>query len=296
MLSIPPGVPGASVRLASARPLPSPSVTDLPSDWTSVPSRLGVRLTVLDDGQLSGDLLVNPALCDRGVVPAYALVFLADVVAGVSIDTDPDAWAFTSDVSVRAPLQPAPGVVTCTPVELRGGRRSSTCEAELTVDGHSWGHCFIAFSRVPRRDTDPVKVAFDPADSASRLSAPPLTEGLRATAGFRSLDPAGGIVSVDLRPDLLNPAGAMQGAMVAGLAEAAAEDLADHLRLLGADRHVVTDVEVRYLAQNRVSPIVSRARIVGPPSAGTIRVDLVDDGGRGRLTTSVLLRVQPALV
>lgn len=282
------------VRALPVGPLRSPAVTDLPIDRTSIPSRLGVTLTVLDDGRLTGDLLVNPALCDRGVVPAYALVFLADVVAGVSIDTDPDAWAFTSDVSVRAPLQPAPGVVTCTPTELRGGRRSSTCEAELTVDGRSWGHCFIAFSRVPRRDTDPVKVPFDPATSGARLSAPPLTEGLRSSAGFRSIDPSAGVVSVDLRPDLLNPAGAMQGAMVSGLAEAAAEDLADHLGLLGTDRHVVTEVEVRYLAQNRLSPIITRARVVGAPEDGLVRVDLVDDDGRGRTTTSVLARLRPA--
>ena len=82
--------------------------------------------------------------------------------------------------------------------------------------------------------------------------------------------------------------------MVAGLAETAAEDLADHLRLLDTDRHVVTEIEMRFLAQNRVTPIVSSAWVVGPPSGGLIRVDLVDDGGRGRLTTSVLMRVQPA--
>ena len=76
--------------------------------------------------------------------------------------------------------------------------------------------------------------------------------------------------------------------MVAGLAETAAEDLADHLRLLGTDRHVVTEIEIRFLAQNRVSPIVSSAWPAGRPEDGLIRVDLVDDGGSGRLTTSVL--------
>ena len=129
-----------------------------------------------------------------------------------------------------------------------------------------------------------------------RMASPPLQEPLRAAARYRSLDPALGIVSVDLDADLLNPAGTLQGAMVAGLAETAAEDLADHLRLLGTDRHVVTEIEIRFLAQNRVSPIVSSAWVVGPPSAGTIRVDLVDDGGTGRLTTSVVLRVHPAPV
>ena len=126
------------------------------------------------------------------------------------------------------------------------------------------------------------------------MAVPPLDEPLRAAARHRSLDPATGTVSIELDADLLNPAGALQGAMVAGLAETAAEDLADHLRLLDTDRHVVTEIEMRFLAQNRVTPIVSSAWVVGPPSGGLIRVDLVDDGGRGRLTTSVLMRVQPA--
>ena len=47
-------------------------------------------------------------------MPAYALVFLADVTAGVSIDTDPDAWAFTTEVSMRVPVT-VPPAIECTP-------------------------------------------------------------------------------------------------------------------------------------------------------------------------------------
>lgn len=274
-------------------PLPSHAVTDLPIDSHSIPQRLGAALSVHDDGRLTGTLTPVPAICDRGVVPAYALVFLTDAVAGVPIDTDPGSWTFTADLSLRVPLAAPPATITCTSTELRGGHRSSTCDAPLLVDGGLWGHCFLGFSRVPRRDGDPVKPAFDPASLGRRVHGTPLDEPLRVAAGFRSDDPSHGVVTAELRPDLLNPAGALQGAMVAGLAEAAAEDLADHLRLLGTDRHVVTEVEMRFLAQNRVSPILSTAWVVGPPENGLIRVDLVDDGGRGRLTTSLLMRVQP---
>jgi acyl-coenzyme A thioesterase PaaI-like protein len=128
-------------------------------------------------------------------------------------------------------------------------------------------------------------------NATSLLDAP-----LRVVAGFRTVDASCGVVSAELRSNLLNPAGAMQGGMVAGLAEAAAEDLADHLRLAGTARHVVTELDVRYLAQARVSPIVTRAWAVGSPADGLVRVDLVDDGGTGRITTSVLARVRPAPV
>jgi len=269
-------------------------VTDLPPEFDSIPARLGVTLSLDPEGRLEGVLDPDLGMCDRGVVPASALLFLADVVAGVNIDTDPEAWAFTSDASVRTPHVAPPGPVACRSTELRGGRRSATCEAPFTVDGEPWGHCFIAFSRVPRRDTDPPKPPFDASTVAARVAAPPIDVPLREAAGFRSLDRSAGVVEVELRPDLLNPAGALQGAMVAGLAEAAAEDLADHLRLLGTDRHAVTEIEVRYLAQNRVSPIATRARVIDA-EGGLVRVDLVDDAGRGRLTTATLLRVRPAL-
>jgi hypothetical protein len=97
-------------------------VTDLPPDLGSIPSRLGTRFSVDDDGNLTGVLAVHPGMCDRGVVPAYALLFLADVVAGVTSDTDREAWAFTADASVRAPLEPAPVAIGCATTELRGGR------------------------------------------------------------------------------------------------------------------------------------------------------------------------------
>ena len=269
-------------------------MTDLPLERTSIPTRLGVSLAYDAQGRLSGHMEPALAVCDRGVVPAYAIVFLVDAAAGVSIDLDPDSWSFTSDLSVRVPLAPVPAAIDCTPVEIRGGRRSSTCEAPLVVDGESWGHCFIGFSRVPRREGDPPKVPFSAGTAERMKHGRPLEEPLRVAGGFRSIDPSHGVVAADLRPDLLNPAGAMQGAMVAGLAETAAQDLADHLRLLGTDVHVVTEIEVRYLAQNRVSPIVAQAWVVGTPERGLVRVDLVDDGGQGRLTTSVLIRVAPA--
>ena len=114
------------------------------------------------------------------------------------------------------------------------------------------------------------------------MARAPLHQPLRVAGGFRAVDPSHGVVTAALQPELLNPAGAMQGAMVAGLAETAAEDFADHHRLLGADRHVVTELDVRYLAQNRVTPIASRAWSVGAAADGLVRIDLVDDDGAGR--------------
>jgi acyl-coenzyme A thioesterase PaaI-like protein len=268
-------------------------VTDFPSAITYVPSRLGTRL-VLDGDRLVGRLEPPPAICTRGAVSMAAVVFLVDVVGGLTVDTDPDSWSFTSEVSVRLPLAPTPSAIDCDAIVLRDGRRSATCEIPLSVDGRPWGACIIGFAKVPRREGDLPKPPFDPHIAASREWAPPLDESLRAAADFISRDAGGGVVAASLRPDLLNPAGAMQGAIVAGLIEAAAEDLADHHLGGGGRLHVVTEMEIRYLAQNRVAPIVSRAMFVGPPAEGLVRVDLVDDDGRGRLTAAAMVRVRPA--
>ena len=264
-------------------------VTDIPSVLSSVPSRLGTTLS-LRDGRLLGTLSSPPSIACRGAVSLAAVSFLIDVVGGLTIDTDPDAWAFTSDLSIRLPLSHAPAAVETQAIVLRSGARSALCEMPLMVDGNEWGSALIGFSKVPRREGDPVKPPFDVHAAVTRMPTVPLEVSLREAAEFRSIDPTKGVVSSELRTELLNPAGAMQGAVVAGLIESAAEDFADSA--FGGDRdHVVTEMEIRYLAQNRVAPIVSSARFVGAPSDGRLRVDLVDDGGNGRLTTAAVVRV-----
>ena len=267
-------------------------VTDIPSVLSSVPSRLGTRLT-LEKGELVGHLVSPPEIASRGAVSMAAVVFLIDVVGGLTIDTDPTNWAFTSDLSIRLPLSPAPAVVDARVSILRNGARSAICEMPLSVNGEEWGSSLISFSKVPRRDGDPEKPPFDAHAAVTRMPTAPLSEPLRSAAGFVSLDRSAGIVASELRTELLNPAGAMQGAVVAGLIEAAAEDLADEC--LGGERpYVVTELEMRFLAQNRIAPIVSSARFVGPPSGGLIRVDLHDDNGNGRLTAAAVVRVAAA--
>jgi acyl-coenzyme A thioesterase PaaI-like protein len=264
-------------------------VTDIPNVISSIPARLGTSLT-LEDGQLVGHLSSPPEIAARGAVSMAAVAFLIDVVGGMTIDNDPTNWAFTSDLIIRLPLAPAPVSVDTRAVILRNGARSAICEMPLMVGGEEWGSSLISFAKVPRREGDPVKPPFDAHAAVTRMPTEPLKETLRDAAGFVSRDRSQGIVAAELGTELLNPAGAMQGAVVAGLIEAAAEDLADE-RLGGDHPFVVTEMEVRFLAQNRQSPIVSSARFVGSPSDGLIRVDLFDNNGTGKLTTAAVVRV-----
>ncbi len=58
--------------------------------------------------------------------------------------------------------------------------------------------------------------------------------------------------------------------------------------------HVVTEIDVRYLAMARVGPIVAEAAWIGEPGAGMLRAELRDHGNDARRTAVALLRVTPA--
>ena len=93
-----------------------------------------------------------------------------------------------------------------------------------------------------------------------------------------------------VRPEVCNPAGTIQGAMVALVAEAATEDL---LEATG-QRVVVTDLDIRYLGQATVGPVRSRCRVVGDdlrtnPAVQVELIDLATD----RITTLAYTRAVP---
>ena len=153
---------------------------------------------------------------------------MVDVVAGIVLDDDPDAWMLTSDMSVRMRPLPAPAFVTTRSTILRRGRRSATAKVDLVNGaGEPIATGAIGFARVQRRPTDPVK----PPASQERISmmfdgSRTLDGLLREEAGIVVLDAAAGSLEMEVTPELRNPAGTLQGAMVALFAEAAAEELA----------------------------------------------------------------------
>ncbi len=257
-------------------------------NWT-IPTRLGT-MAQLRDGVMTGEVRSLPATMVHGTLRMSAVVFLVDAVAGIGIDTDPDMWSFTSDLSIRLPVVAAPERILARADILRVGRRSATVSVPLTLpDGTDLGLGLLGFARVPRRDGDPPKPDIDLVKMVEAWTrVPPLDVPLREAAGVRVLDAAAGEVELELRKDLLNPAGALQGAMVSLVAEAAAEELVT--AALGSP-HVVTEIDIRYLAQGRQGPLRTRARFIGPPADGSVVVDIVDTS-LDKIVTVVTLRLR----
>jgi acyl-coenzyme A thioesterase PaaI-like protein len=171
---------------------------------------------------------------------------------------------------------------------LRRGRRSVTCMVDLTTDdGMPIASGAIGFARYPRKHTDPPKPHVSP-DRAPALfpAATELPAPLREVVGVEVIDADAGIVELLVRPELRNPAGTLQGAMVALLAEAAAEDLVE---ARAGQPAVVTDLDLRYLAQAPVGPVRTRSRLLGTEPTDPVLVELVDTS-TDKLTTVVYTR------
>lgn len=266
-------------------------MTDIPSPAKSVPGRLGVRARLEGDA-LRLELEPQDEALHHGVVRASVLSFLIDAAAGIQIDDDPTMWTLTSDMSVHMRPIPAPAKVVAASTVLRRGRRSVTCLVDVTdQDGEPAARGAIAFARVARRDGDPPKPVVRPADAVGLFTgSASLSRPLRDEAGIEVLDAAEGVVQVHVTPELRNPAGTLQGAMVALLAEAAAEDLVTTRFECPA---VVTDLELRYLAQAPVGPVRTRCELLGTSPDAPVQIELIDTSA-DRLTTLVYARATRA--
>jgi acyl-coenzyme A thioesterase PaaI-like protein len=280
--------PGRKLRSA---PNKYRDVTDIPTHLTAVPSRLGAT-GLVDERGLVMELEPRLETLHCGVVRLSVLTFLVDVVAGVTLDTDPNAWTFTTDLSLRMRPVSAPAKVVATSTILRQGRRSAHCLVEVTDGaGAHLASGTIGFAYTPRKPADPPKPIVDVHSVARYFTQRQfLTRPLREEAGIVTVDPAAGVIELPVRPEVCNPAGTVQGAMVALVAEAAAEDLVGSR--LGAPA-VVTDLDIRYLAQAHVGPVRSRCRSLGDDADAPVEVLLIDQS-TDRVTTVVYARAVAA--
>ena len=262
-------------------------MTDIPSRITSVPARLGVTAR-FEDGALELDLTPRPELLHHGIVRASVISYVVDALAGISVDGDASVWTLTTDMSIRMRPVTAPRGLSAVNTILRRGRRSVTSTVEVTADdGRPVATGAIGFAHIPRKEGDPPKPIVPPEMAPQLFQVQEaLTRPLREEAGVETVDAAEGIVQVEITPDLLNPAGTLQGAMVALVAEAAAEDL---VATRFESPVVVTDLDLRYLAQTQAGPVRTRSRLLGDGPDASVEVQLIDTS-TDRLTTLVYAR------
>lgn len=232
---------------------------------------LGLRCFV-DGGESVGGFEVRPELCVPATdeVRVAVLATLADVLVGrLVLPAVAPAHATTVDLAVRKVGATPRGGVEARGRRLRSGRRVSV--GEVVFASSTGGPPFaIAHATFISMDRRPPGGNLAPLDGAGTLSRP-----LADQVGARIVCP--GVAAVDPCPYVLNPAGALQGGIVALLAEVAAETAA---RAGGRGDEVTRLLDVRYLARTGAGTLRAIASAVDG-GGRSWRVELSEGGGRG---------------
>lgn len=241
-----------------------------------------------------------------GGVRAGVLATLVDVVGGMVAARVlcPERLA-TADLCLQV-VGPVTGAwVEARASVLRRGRTTMVLEVLVVAANEGIGD---------RRPGEPEPVAWSTITFAvlpgDPTASPPQATELRSQWEFSSdgldvpvlqalgvtvVDPPSGRLSVPVRSYLHNSFQAVQGGVMAIIAEAAGAEAVG--AALGGDASsvVVTDLQVAYLSLGRVGPIVSEAKVLeaGSGDGASAVVELRDAGADGRLTTVVNLVAVP---
>jgi uncharacterized protein (TIGR00369 family) len=277
---------------------------------------LGIDAEVVSDTRAVARARVTPNVAGPdGSIRAGVLATLVDVVGGLlGVHVLRPDWMATADLSLQV-VRPNRGPSVEARAELvRRGRTTMVVEAlvfDVLDDGRpvpgqggasapaAWSTLTLAI--LPGGNRTATQELPDELPRHLSMSGRGLDRPVEETLDATELDALDGRISLPVHPYLHNSIGAVQGGVMAILAELAAERA---LSAAAARPVVVTGLQVAYLALGRVGPITTRATVLGgvtgPEGRGgsnSAVVELTDEGADDRLTTVVNVRgrfVDPA--
>jgi uncharacterized protein (TIGR00369 family) len=229
-------------------------------------------------------LPVVPEICtDAGFARAGALATLVDVIGGglAAAAAHPN-WIATADLTLHTVAGAASGAtVEARGRTLRAGRTTVVLEVGLSDDtGRELGLATMSFSVLPRRDANPdiLEVA---TPGRTTMAAPDsgLSCSIADMLEVRVIDAAAGAIELPVTDWARNSMGALQGGVVALVADLAAEQA---LRAASGRAVTVADLHLVYLGFGRVGPIRTRVDVL---ASDTARVEIIDSGAEDRRMT-----------
>jgi uncharacterized protein (TIGR00369 family) len=233
---------------------------------------LGFEVETSLDGTAKAWMPVTPHITDAsGGVSAGVLATLVDSVSGnlAARAASPDRVA-TADISVRVIAPSDEDELEAGASVVRRGRRILV--VQVRIGDAAWA--LATFSVLPRRDETPGPT-LPPVIPGRRAvlggSGRTLTQWIGDAIGLTTVNAARGEVSVPLTAYSANSFGALQGGLVAFVAEQSGACA------LGAP---AVELHAAYLSQCREPPFTATADVIGP-GAAVVRV--LD--GDGRLAT-----------
>jgi len=252
---------------------------------------LGFEIDVRDDGTASAWMRATPELAAPwGGTTAGVLATLVDAVSGnlASLAASPDRVA-TADLALTLTRPPTGPEIEVTGSVLRRGR--TTCVVEVLVGEGGWATA--TFAVLAHRDATPGPRVGAPGATTGRRqvfggTGRPLAGWIGDAIGLTVVEAATGVLEVPLTAYVANSFGALQGGMVAFLAEQAGAAAVG--AALGTPATTV-GLQIAYLAQCRVGPFRTTAAVLDVrerTGAATVRV--TDTGADGRLAAIAQVR------
>ena len=223
---------------------------------------LPLQVVAVDPDRSQALLELTPQVLQGGSVSAGALMTVIDVLGGGLCGrvVAPD-WMATSALAIHLGDAPSEGVVVAEAAVVRNGRNSVVIEVGLTTQSapdEPFGECVLSFMRLPRRDSTMDLSSFEVRygePMTFSLAGSGLVRPFDDAIGVELGDPAAGATTTAITPYIRNSFGAVNGGVVAALAEAAARSTAGSI--LGGPCRTV-DAEVHYMVQGKVGPLITR--------------------------------------
>tara|TARA_B100000614_G_scaffold197470_1_gene178669 strand:- start:776 stop:1582 length:807 start_codon:yes stop_codon:yes gene_type:complete len=260
---------------------------EFPSEFLSVMARMGARPDLADASK--GHVNVNKNLTSHGIIRIAPLMLLADTVVGMRLESFVEDWTFTTDFSFRRSEIATSQHIEATSTILRHGRRLMIEELEYVNENDtSIGHAQITFMRTPLREGEVKPDVAKVRERMGSLELPPLEQPVEELAGLVITDAVTGKVTLMPKEAVRRPGGFVQGAIMTLIGEVSAQTFAEaHY----GTPCIVTALDVRYLIGGRSGPLVTKAKWIGTPDSGMIKVDLIDEG-HDLLSCTFLAQVQ----
>ncbi len=268
------------------------------ADGTSAPAEYPPPRHILRDLRLhvehrpdrtsTGWLPIGPHLTTASGRPRAGIVAtLVDVVGGglAGLAARPD-WIATADLTLHLLPRAVDGAIEAHGRVLRAGRTTVVIEVRLAdAAGSRLGVGTMSFAVLPRRDGNPVLDQVDTVQHMTMTGGEDLHAPVVERIGIRTVDAAAGVVELPYTDYVRNTLGAVQGGMMATVADVAAEEA---LTVACGGRVDVTDLQITYLALAKAGPVRTRTQVLtAVPAFGIAHVELLDAGADDRRTTLV---------
>jgi len=231
-----------------------------------------------------------PEICtDRGGVHVGVVATLVDVLgATLAIRALYPDWIATAGLSICMARPAISGTIVASGIVIRAGQSINVIDVDISEESNSAAHpstsigsAIITFSRLPRRK-DTIEVEPDSVNGITfAVEGSGLSRRYLDEVGLQILDDTAGIVEIKMTDYVRNSFGAIQGGIVALLADIAGQCAA---RAATGQPLITKDLTLHYLSQGKVGPFVTRARMIRKTSDTALtRVELVDRGANDRL-------------